>query len=159
MKCPRCGKDTLLTFKAFGGACPTCVRHIHPPRMTICEMTLSHSRSFWNVEARRYETCYSIDFFKGCGWHIRTQKQIVKQHVPKQIVNIYYMHYFGERQCLRVKDYKYFNPSAALCRSPYCLDYPKRKEIHELPERSIFESWMLERYLPEKPAPLLHLDR
>lgn len=150
MICPNCGSNAKLTFKAFGGVCPKCVRTIYPPRMTLAD--LRTSTGLWNVEAGKYEPTYvSPEFFKTCSWIIRTIQNIHVSHVPKTDVKIYHLEYHGSKACLRYPDYKFFDPTEDVCNYKTCGNFIAKFFTANFSgsERSYFRLWAEQKFSPE----------
>jgi hypothetical protein len=138
-ECDICHKEDVVLFITNYDKvlCPECIRQYDPPLMTLS--TYAMCKTIWNFEVGEYEKLTDLYTFEQCGWFVRSRQTKIFQLVPRSVVTIWHLEYYGSARCGRCSDYKYFDKDASYCLPTICEKYvckQKAEDINYPSERS-----------------------
>ena len=126
LTCGRC--HTMVTQYYFDNPeisvvkilCKVCKLQVNPPILKLRE----YAGYVWNRTQERWEKEFTIDQFDLCGWFLREHTiQTPTVKVPlRGNTNLYTLEHYGNRKCIRFKDYPFYYNDMTECITSKCRD-------------------------------------
>jgi len=126
LTCRRCG--VMVTEYYFDHPevsvkavlCKVCQLEVKPPKLMLRE----YSGHLWNITQNRFEENFGLREFVSCGWFLRehTTKYPIAKVPRQQNTNLYRLEHYGNRKCVRFRNYPFYYEDMVACITSKCRD-------------------------------------